>query len=76
MAFSVNYLHYIGMKPSCYFSGHNVNLLMSLCCIILIAPPCPFHISHPCNEVFLLFVIKNIFRCTFVSNEVHFCVLL
>ena len=50
MAFSVNYLHYIGMKPSCYFSGHNVNLLMSLCCIILVAPPCPFHTSHPCNE--------------------------
>ena len=52
MAFSVNYLHYIGMKPSCYFSGHNVSLLMSLCCIILVAP----HISVTSVTKYFYFV--------------------
>ena len=69
------------MERTCYFSGHNVSLLMSLCCIILVASHIP--VMKVCNEVFFLFVIKNflgvllfVMKCTCVyccvCNEVYF----
>ena len=48
----VNYLHFIWLVPTCHFSGHNVSLLMSLCCIILVAP----HISVTSVTKYFYFV--------------------